>query len=94
MICFSLVLEHIDNLHNIFKNSCVKIVAGGHIYIGELTNILTITNALYALIEVAQKQKWQIFDTGLGEMIDLDNPSKNGYQNFQEYLSYVLNSHR
>ena len=36
LICFSLVLEHIDDLDNIFKNSSNKIVTGGHVYIGEL----------------------------------------------------------
>ena len=51
-------------------------------------------NALYAIIELAKKQNWQIFDTGLGEMIDLENPSKNGYQNFQAYLNHVLNSRK
>lgn len=47
--------------------------------------------AIYPLIDLAIKNNWQIFDTGLGDMIDLENPSKNGYQNFQAYLNVVLN---
>lgn len=45
---------------------------------------------LYELILLAQKYNWQIFDTGLGQMIDLEDPSKNGYENFQQYLNKVL----
>lgn len=48
-------------------------------------------NAIYPLIDLATKNNWQIFDTGLGEMLDLNDPSKNGYQNFQAYLKQVLN---
>lgn len=47
--------------------------------------------AIYALIDISKKYGWQIFDTGLGEMIDLENPSKTGYANFQAYLNHVLN---
>lgn len=46
-------------------------------------------NALYALIQVAKVENWQIFDTGNGEMIDLENPEKNGYKAFQQYLQHV-----
>lgn len=48
-------------------------------------------NALYELVVIAKKYNWQIFDTGLEQMIDLDNPAKNGYENFQRYLQHVLN---
>ncbi len=47
-------------------------------------------NGLYELVILAKKHNWQIFDTGLGEMIDLENPSNNGYENFQAYLKHVL----
>ncbi len=47
--------------------------------------------ALFELVVLARKFRWQIFDTGLGEMIDLENPSVNGYENFQRYLEHVLN---
>lgn len=48
-------------------------------------------NGLYELVVLAKKQGWQIFDTGIGQMIDLDNPSNNGYAAFQDYLKFVLN---
>ena len=46
--------------------------------------------ALFEIIRECKIYKWQIFDTGNGQMIDLDNPEKNGYNNFQEYLRHVL----
>jgi hypothetical protein len=46
--------------------------------------------AIYALIDFCRKNNWQAFDTGLGEMLDLDRPERNGYEKFQEYLSFVL----
>ena len=47
-------------------------------------------NGLYNLIVLACEHNWQIFDTGLGQMIDLENPSNNGYENFQVYLKQIL----
>lgn len=47
-------------------------------------------NGLYALVELAKKTGWQIFDTGLGQMLDLDNPSNNGFANYHRYLQHVL----
>ena len=49
-------------------------------------------SAIYPIIDLCIKNNWQVYDTGLDEMIDLSNPSKNGYQNFQAYLSQILNS--
>ena len=46
--------------------------------------------ALYELVVLAIKFNWQIFDTGIEQMIDLQNPSVNGYKNFHQYLEYVL----
>lgn len=48
-------------------------------------------NGLHELIVLAKKYNWQIFDTGLGQMIDLENPSNNGFENFQDYLKQILN---
>lgn len=48
--------------------------------------------ALFPIIDLALKNNWQIFDTGLGEMIDLENPAKNGYENFQAYLNQIINN--
>lgn len=47
-------------------------------------------NALYELVIVAKKHGWQIFDTSLNAMIDLENPANNGYENFQLYLKKIL----
>src|SRR5262245_8436463 len=35
-------------------------------------------SGLYELVVLAKKYNWQIFDTGLGQMIDLENPTNNG----------------
>ncbi len=47
-------------------------------------------SGLYELVVLAREHNWQIFDTGLGQMIDLENPSNNGYENFQNYLKQIL----
>lgn len=49
-------------------------------------------NALYEIVLLARKHNWQIFDTGLGQMINLKKPSTNGYKNFQNYLKQILNN--
>lgn len=36
LVCFSLVLEHIDNLEAIFEKTASVLKKGGHVYIGEL----------------------------------------------------------
>ena len=43
-------------------------------------------NGLFELVVLARKQNWQIFDTQLGHMIDLDNPANNGYEHFHSYI--------
>ncbi|WP_294082800.1 hypothetical protein [Proteiniphilum sp. UBA5384] len=47
-------------------------------------------NGLFELVELAKKYNWQIFDTGNGQMIDLEKPTNHGYENFQGYLRHVL----
>ncbi len=46
--------------------------------------------ALFELIRLAKKFDFQIFDTGIGQMLDLEHPERNGYQNFKDYLMHVL----
>ncbi|MBD0825472.1 hypothetical protein [Aestuariibaculum marinum] len=46
-------------------------------------------NGIYALIELAKKYKWQIYDSGIDEMIDLENPEKNGFINHKEYVEKI-----
>ena len=48
-------------------------------------------NGLYELIELAKKHNWQIYDSGIGEMIDLKNPEKNGFENHRKYVEQILN---
>ena len=47
-------------------------------------------SGLYELVVLAREHNWQIFDAGLGQMIDLENPSNNGYENFQNYLKQIV----
>ena len=47
-------------------------------------------DAIYSLVVFAKKYQLQLFDTALGEMIDLANPSANGYNNFQAYLQQIF----
>tara|TARA_R110002073_G_scaffold335671_1_gene528379 strand:+ start:963 stop:1343 length:381 start_codon:yes stop_codon:yes gene_type:complete len=47
-------------------------------------------NGLYALIELAKKYNWQIYDSGFDRMIDLENPEKNGFKNHKKYVDQIL----
>ena len=47
-------------------------------------------NAFYELVILAKKHDWQLFDTSMGQMVDLENPTANGCENFQNYLKQVL----
>ena len=46
--------------------------------------------AIHVLIELAKRQGWQIYDSGIDSMIDLENPKNNGYKNHQEYVHQIL----
>ncbi|MEX6691060.1 hypothetical protein QTN47_26360 [Danxiaibacter flavus] len=47
---------------------------------------------LFEIVILARQNGWQIFDTGLAQMITLDSPERNGYQNFTNYLNQILNN--
>jgi len=47
-------------------------------------------NAIYALIELSKKYNWQIYDSGIGGMVDLENPEKNGFDNHRKYIETIL----
>jgi len=47
-------------------------------------------NAIYEVIELCKKYRWQAFDAGIGKMLDLDNPKNNGYENHQKYVRKIL----
>lgn len=46
-------------------------------------------NSIYEVIELCRQQNWQIYDTGLGDMIDIENPERHGYENFRAYLAQI-----
>ncbi len=46
--------------------------------------------ALFNLIRISKIYDWQIFDTASGEMIDLEHPEKNGFEDFKKYLQKVI----
>jgi hypothetical protein len=46
---------------------------------------------LYELIELAKKHNWQIYDSGIDGMIDIENPEKNGFKNHRKYIEQILN---
>jgi hypothetical protein len=39
---------------------------------------------------LAKKHNWQIYDSGIDGMIDLENPEKNGFDNHREYVEQIL----
>lgn len=47
-------------------------------------------NAIYALIELSKKHNWQIYDSGIDGMVDLENPEKNGFDNHRKYVEQIL----
>ncbi|MDR2271353.1 MAG: hypothetical protein LBF27_10665 [Sphingobacterium sp.] len=47
--------------------------------------------AMHMLIELAKKHEWQIYDSALDAMIDLDNPENNGYEDHKNYVQYIVN---
>jgi len=47
-------------------------------------------NGLFELIKLSKKHGWQIFDTGFGKMIDLNNPEKNGFENYKNYIANLM----
>jgi len=50
--------------------------------------------ALFKIIELAKLHNWQIFDTSLNEMLDLENPAKNGYINYKHYVKKIMNNNK
>ena len=48
--------------------------------------------ALFEIVDVAMKNGWLLYDTGNGEMIDLEFPERNGYENFKSYREQILSN--
>jgi hypothetical protein len=96
-IDFTVILEkHFDNIlrdenHREIKGTDYSIDYFAHSEpVSNIMLSLYGQTALYELIRVAKIYRWQIFDTGKGEMLDLEHPEKNGYDDFQKYLQHVL----
>lgn len=47
--------------------------------------------AMHIMIALAKEHKWQIYDSALDAMIDLDNLANNGYKNHENYVQYIVN---
>jgi hypothetical protein len=62
---------------------------------GELVSnkMLTIfgENGLFELIRIAKIENWQIYDSGIDKMLNLEKPEENGYENFNQYLKSINN---
>lgn len=48
--------------------------------------------SIFEIINLCKKYGWQIYDTSLGAMIDVDNPGLNGYTNYRNYVNQILGS--
>jgi|KBSSwiStaDraftv2_1062776.scaffolds.fasta_scaffold249416_2 hypothetical protein len=45
--------------------------------------------SIFPVITLCKKYGWQLFDTSLEQMIDLDNPEKNGYAKYRSYVDMI-----
>ena len=46
-------------------------------------------NGLFELIKIAKVENWQIYDSGIDKMLNLEKPEQNGYENFKNYLKFI-----
>ena len=49
-------------------------------------------NGLFELIRIAKEENWQIYDSGIDKMLNLEKPEENGYGNFRQYLKNILST--
>ncbi|TRX15893.1 hypothetical protein [Flavobacterium franklandianum] len=49
-------------------------------------------NGLFELIRIAKEENWQIYDSGIEKMLNLEKPEENGYGNFRQYLKNILST--
>lgn len=45
---------------------------------------------LFEIIKIAKEENWQIYDSGIGKMLNLEKPEENGYFNFKAYLNSII----
>jgi hypothetical protein len=48
-------------------------------------------NGLFELIKIAKVESWQIYDSGIDKMLNIEKPKLNGYGNFKKYLNKIKN---
>ena len=41
-------------------------------------------NGLFELIKIAKVENWQIYDSRIDKMLNLEKPEENGYENFKK----------
>ena len=46
--------------------------------------------SIFPVIDLCKKYGWQLFDTALDQMIDLENPEQNGYSNYRSYVDFIM----
>jgi hypothetical protein len=94
---FDLVLE--SSFSNVIKDDNHREIKGNDFSIDFFLDDSPVTNklislygenALFALIELAKEQGWQIYDTGMAGMIDLEHADKNGYTNHRKYVEQII----
>ncbi len=102
------LLEPVDfcsDLENYFhtieadgNHRCIK---GGNFEIEYIVDSESVSNkilslygeqGLFELVLLSKQKGWQVFDTGLGQMIDLDKPQVNGYAHFNNYVQQIMNN--
>lgn len=47
-------------------------------------------NGLFEIIKIAKEENWQIYDSGIDKMLNLEKPEENGYFNFNAYLNSII----
>jgi len=94
---FSAILE--ASFKKVLKDDGHRTIEGEGYYIDYFTHEEAVSNTLlsihgekglFELIELARKHKWQIFDTSLEAMIDLEKPENNGNKRHRKYLWQIL----
>ena len=95
---FSTTLE--NHFINIEKDDNHRRVKGDNFEIEFFVDTENVSNkilnmygeqGLFEIVLLAKLNGWQIFDTGVGQMIDLDKPEQNGYTTFNEHVNQILN---
>ncbi|QNR23912.1 hypothetical protein [Croceimicrobium hydrocarbonivorans] len=94
---FSAILE--ASFNKVIKDDRHRSIEGEGYYIDYFAHDEAVSNmmlslygekGLFELIKLARKHNWQIFDSSLGVMIDLEKPENNGDKRHRKYLWQIL----